>query len=236
MPDVEMIWPEGVQGAVSLTYDGSRLGHLELVVPVLRKTGMHATFFVDLHLALEHVYGWRSVVASGHELGNGCLLNSGDLLSWTPSMIGEEIASSDEGIQDVFGPIKQCPFAFPFGPTICGGYHDYREVIGHPNRFVRSGNDGFNSPRNCNFQYLTCIRAADMSGPELISLASEAVRNGDWIIFAFEGIGEGENAIDLGAHQSLILWLSAHQDIWIAPVGTISQFLKTHRKSQFRVV
>jgi hypothetical protein len=236
MPEPNTSWPEGVQGAVSLTYDGSRLGHLELVAPALRKMGVHATFFVDLHSALQHVYGWRSVVANGHELGNGCLLNSGDLLSWTPQMIAEEIASTDEGIQDVFGPSRHCPFAFPFGPPICGGYQDYRDVLTKADRIARSGNDGFNDPENCRFQYLSCIRADGLTGSELISLTADAIRSGEWIIWTFEGIGEGENAVDLGAHQSLLLWLSAHPDIWTSPLGTVSEYLKSHRKAQFHVV
>ena len=69
-------WPDEFQGAVSLTYDDGLPVHCDLVGPLLRQYGLHATFYPMIQSDLRlHPERWRELAAAGHELGNHSLFH-----------------------------------------------------------------------------------------------------------------------------------------------------------------
>ena len=46
MPE-QPFWPEGIQGAVSLTFDDALETHLDTAIPCLDDHGFHGTFYVN---------------------------------------------------------------------------------------------------------------------------------------------------------------------------------------------
>jgi sialate O-acetylesterase len=69
-------WPDGQQGAVSLTYDDALPCHLEVVAPQLEAAGLRATFNVGANRSFRDNWpSWRDLAARGHELGNHSLFH-----------------------------------------------------------------------------------------------------------------------------------------------------------------
>ena len=71
----ERAWPEGRQGAVSLTFDDGRASQLEKVVPIMQEYGLLGTFYVNPRGKTEDEWrarleSWRAVQDAGHEVGN----------------------------------------------------------------------------------------------------------------------------------------------------------------------
>jgi len=65
-------WPDGYEGAVSLTFDDGMRSQLEVALPILAENGLRATFYVNSRgpdwrglLA-----PWKAVAEAGHEVGN----------------------------------------------------------------------------------------------------------------------------------------------------------------------
>src|SRR5437016_10692690 len=66
-------WPNGAQGAVSLTFDDAMPSQLERAVPVLDRWGFKASFYLTPSYALDwetNKSRWRQLAIDGHEIGN----------------------------------------------------------------------------------------------------------------------------------------------------------------------
>ena len=114
---------------------------------------------------------------------------------------------------------------------------DYREVIDSRDSVARSGIEGLNAPQSCSLHYLRCSPRNDLSAKELIDLAEEARKTGEWTIFAFEGVGSGSRSVDCTAHHGLLDWLvGARDELWIEPLSNVAKRIATLRASQFRLV
>jgi hypothetical protein len=199
------------RGQVSLTFDGCLQGHLELVAPLLAARNLPATFYAYPTNVLACLRAWEEVAANGNEIGNGCLLGAtqtdGSLPNWPLQAVADEIESCDLLLAELFGTDSRRTFAYPWGSPICGLGDDYRFAVKARHAHARSGVEGHNRLGSTDFSYLRAVLSNDLSGPKLIQLASAGLADKEWVIFAFEGIGEGERAIDLHAFKELIAWL-----------------------------
>ena len=198
--------PRHGMGLISLTYDGLLRSHVELALPALDAAGLKGTFFGDGAGFAAELVKWLDVAKAGHELGNGALLVLAPLLGqMTPESLLEEVQATDELLSELTGTPGPFPLAWPIGsPTT--GHPSF--AFAHPS-IVRTGLEGVN--REIASRRLKCIPAIDLSGSELIEIARWAQEPGTWIIFVFDGIGEGERGIDRFAHRELLDWLSLAQ-------------------------
>lgn len=232
-------WPHGAEGAISLSYDRMLACHREVVLPELTKRQIPATFFADPTALLDSIDTWREAFARGHEIGNGCLLSAasddGSLPLWTPDMIDEDIEVAESLLEELFG-IREPTFAFPWGPPRCARRMDYRQVVEMRGLVARSGTTGTNPPGSCYRSYLKMVPVDGQSASTLIELAEGAVRRGEWIIFAFEGVGEGRRSVDLKAHRDLLAWIDQQRErVYVDTIGNAALALEQVRAARFRL-
>jgi peptidoglycan/xylan/chitin deacetylase (PgdA/CDA1 family) len=191
------------QRLVSLTFDGTTIGHLEVVAPLLRRLGLSATFYACSENLLRAVRDWQEVAAAGFEIGEGCLISAARSDGYVPltrTAIAAELEASAELLEGLFpGPRS---FGFPWGAPSCVD-GDYRDLVAGRYDLARAGMEGRNTKTATDFAFLRCLPCEGYSGPELIDLAENGLAAEEWVIFAFCGVGEGERAVDLGAFTAL---------------------------------
>lgn len=202
---------------VSLTFDGTTLGHLEVVAPILRNLGLTGTFYARAENLLCAVRDWQEVAAAGFEIGDGCLsavARPDGFVAMCREAIADELRESADLLDHLFeGPHS---FGFPWGTPTCED-GEYRDVVTAAYPVARSGVEGHNTKTDTDFGYLRCIPCEGYSGSELVDLAENALAADEWILFAFDGIGEGEPSVDRNA----FLALAEHLAQTGAPCATV---------------
>lgn len=223
-------WPNASRAAVTLTYDGTRRGHAELVLPLLDSIGLHGTFFVEPTTFLEDPSTWCAAAERGHLLGNGCLLGAADpdgsLPRWTKAAIASEIDATDQLLKEFRVGGERSPFAFPWGQPLCAGHEDYRELLEASFRLGRSGVEGYNAPTSCECSYLRCLMLDGYTLDEIQRVIQGGIDRNAWIILAFEGIGEGERSVDLATHHQLVKWLAEDPTLTLGTLSSIAELIQ----------
>ncbi|MBX3095548.1 MAG: hypothetical protein KF812_01680 [Fimbriimonadaceae bacterium] len=205
----QSLWP-----CVSLTYDGALLGHLETVVPDLDSRGLRGTFFGTPTNLLDRIHAWRDARTNGHEIGYGTLLDAGPLDQWDGDMIREQVDDGQHLLVDVLSLKYQPSVALPWDAGMV------RDLAGE-GVAVRAGATGLNREGHTRLDAVRIIPATNASGLELVDYLASAKNENAWIVFAFKGIGEGEDAIDLASHRRLLDELARLSDQ--VPVRTFGE-------------
>ena len=215
---------------VSLSYDGTLLCHLHTARPALDRHGFKGTFYAEPTLLLESVVEWRDVQKSGHEIGNGCLFGSslpdGSLPAWTPQMIVEDVEEADFLLEELFPDQNDHSLGLPWGTDACADGQSYLTEVSQLFNVVRTGVTGLNALPKPDNQSLMCVPTADFTGRQMVDVVKTAVGNGSWVIFAFEGVGTGDNAVDAAAHDYLLSYLDEAKDL-VAVLPVIDAAYKT---------
>lgn len=224
--NIEMAASNGKRKAiVSLTYDGTQLCHSETVLPHLDAFDLKATFYADPLPLLESLPIWKVAVKRGHEVANGCLIGSvdgsGDLDSWTPEMVGDDVDETDRMLAELFPGQSVYSFGYPWVTGGAYGISYLRRIIEERHSVCRSGEQGTNDLEDVDLSYLKCVPMDDASASQMIEVVRSSVRNGEWIILAFEGIGSGEPSIDASAHLGLCSWIADNRELF--EVLTVSE-------------
>jgi len=238
-------WPEGIQGAVSISYDDALPCHYEDVAPAWEAYGLKATFYTNIISLMNNPDAWRDVATKGHELGNHsifhpCRKSQGhdwladeyDLRRYTPRRWTDEMRTANAILSSLDGREERS-----FGNTCCNTdlgegdtLHSLEPLIEElfvagrgplNNRVVNAG--------TLNFNALGHFRGDSRSFDHLRLEIDDAVAAGGWIIYMIHGVGEGTHGsyIDSEVHQSLVNYLGERQDsIWTAPVGTVARYLR----------
>lgn len=238
---INWTWPENCKGAISLTYDGTLRSHSELALSQLDLAGIKGTFFADPVTLLDSLPIWRTAYESGHEISNGCLIPAacadGSLSAWTPEMIDDEISSTEGLLHELFPGRRRIAFGYPWGLPRCMDLVDYRELVIARDLVARSGEAGTNNPVSCSLGYLKAIPTNSLSGEEMIHIAMDTMLKGEWGVFSFASIGEGENGVDARAHKRLAKWLSEQRtEIWTDTLSNVAFWVETTRARHFRLV
>ncbi|MFN3962971.1 MAG: polysaccharide deacetylase family protein [Fimbriimonadaceae bacterium] len=202
--------------AVTLTYDGTTLNHLEVVVPALEKAGLRATFFADPSHLLARAAAWREVAHQGHEIGNGSLLASalpdGRLPAWTPDMVEAEIRTTRHMIHELFGAQYEHSLALPAGEPRCFNDVNYAPRLAPIYRCIRTGRAGFNRPQSTHSDLVACLHVQQTPAADVLRSLELARDDGSWLVLAFGPVGES-GGIDVALHQQILTWLSQHKDV-----------------------
>jgi hypothetical protein len=233
MPDKtrSLVWPERVRGAVSLSYDGGDISHYETAASCLDALCLRATFYAPPERVLRSPAAWRAVAAVGHEIGNASLFEAagsdGLLDGWTQQMLENDLRMASEFYRDFLPNGERHSFAHPLpdldGPdrrlALARQFEQLGPLIRARFAVARGTTDGFNSPTSCDLRALRCFSVLDFSFEELVVLAESAIDARAWAIFAFNGVGVGEPAVDAVDHAKFCLWLAERRDqILVAPV------------------
>lgn len=246
------VWPDQIQGAVSLTYDDGLPVHYTLVDPLLRHYGLLATFYPMIQSDLRlHPENWRQLAAAGHELGNHTIFHPCrqpspdpypwleeryDLRRYTPAQMRAELEVANlvlyllDGLTDRSYGSTCCDMTVGHGateqalePMLADLFVAARGVLTNRVAGPRRDFDLFN---------LGCISADGRSLEDLTQLVEQASKSGGWAVLMIHGIGAGTHDLylDAGVHEHFIDWLSSQQGVWTAPVRTIAQYIKQHRQ------
>lgn len=241
-------WPDGQQGAVTLSYDDAIVSHFESVAPQLEKAGLRGTFYISVDRPGfgRHIDRWRAVAAAGHELGNHSLFHpcrkdrpdqhtwlSDDynLSDYTPDRWIREMRVANLVLQLVDGKTERT-----FGNTCCDNYIgplDNRTCLEEliPKLFIAGRGEFVREPidpANANLPALGHYGADGRSFEQLRGEIEAAVRQGKWIFYMFHGVGKGTHNLYIEAdeHRKLIAYLSANTDrIWTAPAVDVAKYL-----------
>jgi peptidoglycan/xylan/chitin deacetylase (PgdA/CDA1 family) len=222
------------KGVVSLTYDGTLAEHATVALPQLERAGIKATFFAEPAAMLDSVQTWRAAQASGHEIGNGCLLGAalpdGSLPAWTPEMIGEDIDECDRLLADLFPSQVSVSFAYPIGDPKCAGGLDYRPVVERRHDVCRSGSTGTNAPAETNVQRLLTVPVGLSEEGGVFEALEAAAASGAWVVLAFE-------SVEPALHRSVVEWLLARQgDVTVAPLQEAAKPFLVASKPKLRLI
>jgi len=237
-------WPEGQQGAVSLTFDDGLESQRRFAVPRLDERGLRGTFYLWPygHDYAAKLAPWREVKAAGHEIGNHslshlCSRNFADqrgargLETTTLEEMEADLLEAERRLVEVLGPVEARSFCYPCYQTDVGEgltRQSYVPVVARHFIAARAaGEYGFsNHPYNADLHYLASVPAERMPGPEMVGLVEQAARQGRWILFTFHSIEGGRLGV---SEYDLTLLLDhladAQERLWTAPVAEIAQHL-----------
>lgn len=246
-------WPNGTQGAVTLSYDDAVPTHFELVAPALEAAGLRATFYitVDNNGFRNNIESWRKVARAGHELGNHSLFHpcrkdtpdqhpwlsdEYNLSKYTPDRWIREMRVANCTLQLVDGKSKRT-----FGNTCCDnsvGPLDNQTSLENliPQLFVAGRGQLISKaidPAGANFAALGHYSGDGRTFEQLRDEIEAAVKEGKWIFYMIHGVGEGSHTfyIDAKEHQKLLDYLHASRHrIWTAPAVEVATYVKEHSK------
>lgn len=238
-------WPEGKTIALSLTFDDARLSQVEGGTALLDEYGVKATFFVVPAQVKERLEGWKKAVASGHEIGNHTLTHpcSGNypwsrnkaLEDYNLTGMRKEMQACNEQIEELLG-VRASLFAYPCGHTYVGrgtNTKSYVPVVAKMFFAARTYRDNIsNDPYFCDLAHLTGIDMDGKSFEDIMPLLERARQNNHWLILGGHEMGEaGHQTTRLSMLRALLDYArDPANGIWIAPMGTVAQYLSDKRK------
>ncbi len=243
--DKPFAWPDGKTVAISLTFDDGRFSQVEGGTALLDEFKTKATFYV-VPSAVEHrLEGWRKAVASGHEIGNHSLHHpcSGNfpwsrekaIENYSIKQMNDELVASNKEIQKLLGVTPKV-FAYPCGQKFVGRGKDTKSTVPVVATLFQSGrgwrDEGPNDPQFCDFAQLTGMESDGNDFEEILTLINQAKANHHWLVLAGHEMGEdGAQTTRLSMLRKLLVYASDPANgIWIAPVGTVSDYIEARRK------
>ncbi|MBC8233756.1 polysaccharide deacetylase family protein [bacterium] len=244
-------WPEGYQGAVSLTFDDGARSQLQTAIPIMNDLDLKGTFFVCPRGEdwMSYLEPWREVAKAGHEVGNHSISHicsralgidpkaTRCLENITLEELEADILEASRRLREGIPEQKEFTFCYP-----C--YHDYvgegltRQsyvpiIAKHFPAGRGRGEFGYNHPATCDLAYLWSWNIEHVNAPTLVGLAEQAATLGRWVIFTIHGINEGGLMVSETAFRQLCEFLNRHRErIWVAPMVTIALHIREWRKSQ----
>lgn len=237
-------WPAGKKAAISLSFDDARASQVDAGTALLDSFNIKATFYVQPSPVKNRIEGWKKAVAAGHEIGNHSVSHpcSGNFL-WSRKNALEEyslqqmkvqLQEANHQIQALLG-VKPEVFAYPCGQTFVGRGTRTQSYIPLVAELFKSGRgwlaESPNDPAYCEMAQLTGIEMDGKNFDDLLPMIQYAQKNGLWLVLAgHEMGGEGAQTTRLSMLKKLIQYAqNPANEIWIAPVGTVTQYVLRHR-------
>ncbi len=235
-------WPGDRSAAISLTFDDAMATQLDNVAPILKKYGIHGTFFVITGAEdwRKRTAEWKGLSLLGNEIGghtvhHPCLLAQSKLHAqdYTPAMMDAEIRDSAQTILAEIGERRGLTFAYPcgnmsFGPPAeqsrnAALYQQYVSEHFFAARTASGPRSGWGSTVAADELSILSVPdlgfTADHGFPELIEMAEPGLRNHRWGVFAFHGVGGEWLSVSTEALEELAAYLARHPEIWTATFG-----------------
>jgi peptidoglycan/xylan/chitin deacetylase (PgdA/CDA1 family) len=239
-------WPEGKKMALSLSFDDARKSNPTLAVPLLNEYGVKATFFLVPANARKDRNGWKRAVASGHEMANHSLNHpcSGNFLwsrdkaleDYTMDKMRKELEQTNAEIKELLG-VTPTVYAYPCGQTYIGSGLHAQSFIPLISEMFLAGRGWMDEapvdPFYRDMANLTGIEMDNKDFDQILPLIESASDNGQWVVLAgHESNHSGSQTTYLKMLEKLCEYATdPSNDIWIAPIGTIAQYVKEKRES-----
>jgi peptidoglycan/xylan/chitin deacetylase (PgdA/CDA1 family) len=239
---VAATWPGDRTAAISLTFDDAMATQLDNVGPILKKYGIHGTFFVITGTEdwRNRTAEWKRLSVQGNEIGghtvnHPCLLpkSKPHAQDYTPAMMEAEIRDSAQTILTEIGEQRGLTFAYPCGNMSFGPPTEQTRNAALYQRYVSEhyfAARSYSGPQSrwggtAAADELSILNVpdlgftADHGFPELIEMAEPGLRNHRWDIFTFHGIGGEWLSVSTEALEELAAYLARHNEIWTATFG-----------------
>jgi peptidoglycan/xylan/chitin deacetylase (PgdA/CDA1 family) len=237
-------WPEGKKAAISLTFDDGRASQVKAGTALLNQFSVKATFYVIPEAVRTNLSDWKSALANGHEIGNHSLKHpcSGNfpwarqkaLEDYTLQQMNDELTTANKEIKELLG-VQCSEFAYPCGQTFIGRGKETKSYVPVIAGMFSSGrlwlSEAPNDPSYCDFAQLTGVESDGKDFEEILPVIESAVKNGQWLVLAGHEMNEsGPQTTRLSMLRKLLEYAQdpAH-GIWIAPVGTVREYVGRNR-------
>lgn len=238
-------WPDGKKAAVSLSFDDGRSSQVKGGTTLLDQFDVKATFYVVPNAVRQNLNEWKNAVASGHEIANHSLKHpcSGNfpwarataLEDYTIQQMHDELGQANKEIRELLG-VECTEFAYPCGQTFVGRGKETKSYVPVVASSFSSGrlwlSEAANDPTYCDFAQLTGVESDGKDFEQILPLIETAVKNGQWLVLAGHEMNEsGSQTTRLSMLKKLLEYAQdpAH-GIWIAPVGTVREYVEGNRK------
>ncbi len=241
-------WPDGYQLAVSLSFDDARHSQIDTGLVLFDKYDAKATFYVVPDRVKERLEGWKQAVVNGHEIGNHTLYHpcTGNLdwvkpdntiENYTLKRMRAELLDANQQIQQLLGTTPES-FAYTCGDVTVGHGFNNKSYIPVVAEFFTSGrgwqNEAANNPEKVDMAHVLSMKMDDMSFENITAIIEQARKKGYWLVLAGHEIGQEDGAYTTRTAmlERLLAYVQDKKNkIWIAPVGTISQYIRNNRKN-----
>ena len=225
---------------LSLSFDDARLTQTEAGIPLFRRYGVKATFYVSLDQVRKNLSTWREVVRAGHEIGNHSLRHAGSgnfkwsrdnpIENYTLERMQDELRQANREIRELLG-VTSTTFAYPCGHKFVGRGLATRSTVPLVAAMFAAGrgymDETFNVPGYCDPAQLFGIPSDGRSFKETRQLLQEELDAGGCIVFAGHEIGAEPGMTQVAFLEELLTWAQdpAHP-IWVNTVANVATYLR----------
>jgi len=243
-------WPNGIEGAVSLTFDDNAPSQLANALPCLDDNNLKGTFYVNpgRHERWQNqIPAWQVASKNGHEIGNhttrhpcSCNFNFGDgkycLEKLTLNDIAETIDDANTELDDLFPEQNgDRSFCYPCYLSYVGkgiNRQSYVPVVAERFKVGRGGGERPNHPQKIDLAYIWSFAVEGHSGQDMINYVENAVKDGLWGVICMHGVGGDHIAIETEAFRELCEYLNQNRHrIWTSTVINVANYVLDHRTS-----
>jgi len=237
-------WPEGKKMAISLTFDDARMTNPREGTDLLDKYDAKATFFILPSNVEKDLTNWKKAVANGHEMGNHSIHHpcSGNftwsrersLETYTMDDMRKELQEANRQIKNLLG-VTPTTYAYPCGLTYLGRGRNTESFVPLIDELFLAGRSWRDeAPADPNYGDLAKLTGMEMDGKdfeEILPLIQQASRDTQWLILAGHETKEsGNQTTRLATLEKIIQFAQDPQNgIWLAPMGTIAEYVKNKR-------
>jgi peptidoglycan-N-acetylglucosamine deacetylase len=231
--------------AVVLTYDDAIDIDLDNVVPALDSLNFKGTFYLigSSSVIVKRMAEWRRAAQEGHELGNHSLFHpcdgsqpgrsfvspDNDLSKYTVRRCINEIRQNNTLLTAIDGKTNRT-FAYPCGDMTIRDTFFYASLR---NDFVaaRGVRGKLDTLGKVNLDNVDCFAMNGNSAQQMIDLVKKAMTTHTLLVFLFHGVGGGHNLnVGLREHSQLLHFIKDHeQEIWVAPMVDVAQYIRAHQ-------
>ena len=247
-------WDGDRDAAISLTFDDAMDTQLDNVAPILKKHGLHATFFVSTGMKpwRARIRDWQRLAADGNEIGghtvrHPCLLERIEphAQAYNPQMMEAEVRDSAQAILENIPSRRGLTFAYPCGNMSFGppGDQARNEAL-----YLRYVSEHFFAARSYGWSgtvardELSILSvpdlgfSADRDFRGLLEMADPALRNHRWGVLTFHGVGGEWLSVSSQALDELAAYLAHHAEIWTATFGDVVRYIQESKALAIRLV
>lgn len=237
-------WPDGCQGALSITFDDGHISQLERAFPIMQERGQRGTFYVlprgdKWREALEE---WRPVYEAGNEIGNHSLSHTCSrgfsdnpqargLEGLTLQDVEEDVMEAERRLTEAF-PTEDRSYCYPCYQNHVGegqSRQSYTPIIARHFAAGRGLGEWPNHPATCDLHYAWSWALRGNSATELIGMAEQTANRGRWGIMTFHGISLGHLSVAECDFTELCNHLAHAKHIWVAPVREVAVAIREWR-------
>ncbi|MGB7438657.1 MAG: polysaccharide deacetylase family protein [Candidatus Acidiferrum sp.] len=240
-------WPGDRLAAISLTFDDAMKTQLENAGPILKKHHLNGTFFARTGTTewTQRKKEWQALAADGNEIANHtvnhpCLLKEIQPHSqdYTPEMMEAEVRDGAAEIGKTIGSAHGLAFAYPCGNMSFGLPGEqarnqalFMTYVSHYSFAARGyGAASPQDPENMNVLTITDLGMTEGKDfVALLEMAEPAVRERNWGVFCFHGVGGQWLSIKTEALEELASYLEQHSEIWTTTFGDAVRYIQERK-------